>query len=437
MSLWNDLGFTDNPYSPKPIAPDETGARVGRDVEVGRLVEYLRSAHTHPTIEGPNGVGKTSLVAVAGYRLFDAFSSGHSQQAILPLREPFQLSADDNPAIFKRRVLLSIAQGLIEHRDLLKGRGFDVPDTGALNNWINSPIIRGWSGGVSILGTGASAATGAAANSSIGFTELGFENEVKKWLRECLPTLAAGAFICVIDNLELLDTSRAARALLEALRDEVLNLPGIRWVLCGARGIMRSVASSPRLQGVLADPLVLMPIPENDIGTLIKTRIDTFKMGEDANAPVDVQGFIHVYAIGNSNLRNAMKYSEDFSFWAVANKSLPLASSEKLAMIEAWMAETAATYQQDTSGVGPTAWRVFDQMASVGGGISPSEFADFGFESSQAMRPHLRSLEEANLIESAIDETDNRRKTISITSRGWIVRYSRSGFQRPSSATEA
>ena len=39
------------------------------------------------------------------------------------------------------------------------------------------------------------------------------------------------------------------------------------------------------------------------------------------------------------------------------------------------------------------------------------------------MRPHIHALEEANLVTSVIDETDNRRKTISLTPRGWLVQY--------------
>lgn len=66
MSIWNELGFTQNPYSPRPISGDELGASllVGRDTELAQLQDYIASSDTHPTLEGANGVGKTSLVAV-------------------------------------------------------------------------------------------------------------------------------------------------------------------------------------------------------------------------------------------------------------------------------------------------------------------------------------------------------------------------------------
>ncbi|MDT9642571.1 hypothetical protein HBO40_00435 [Pseudomonas protegens] len=433
MSLWNELGFTDNPYSPRPIQGDEQGVKllVGRARVLNRLKTYLRSSDTHPTLEGPNGVGKTSLVSVAGYLLKQDFIEGVSQQALLPLSEPFQLTQDETAVTFKRRVLFRVAQSFIDNYELLKASGFEVPDVGEVNAWLNSPLISGGGGGVSVYGLGGlNASKSNSANTSAGFTEDGFVAAVITWLRTCFPTNAAGAFICTIDNLELLETSKNARALLEAIRDEVLSLRGLRWVLCGARGITRSVASSPRLQGVLADPLLIEPIAEEYMEELITARLQVYALSEDVKIPVDARGFAHFYKVGGRSLRNAMKYSEDFSFSAAENKALEKDSDAMYQKIEEWMEGISRDYLEDTSGVGGRAWQVFEKLATMGGSISPSQYEEFGFESNQAMRPHLRALEEANLIESAIDDTDSRRKTISVSSRGWIVNYRRSDYQQ-------
>lgn len=433
MNLWNRLGLSDNPYSPRPISGNEQGTKllVGRENELATLMLYLSSSDTHPTLEGPNGVGKTSLVAVAGYILKKAFIEGQSQQALLPVLDPFQLTPDDNAATFKRRVFFRIAQEFVNNHEILKKRGFNAPDIDLVNLWLNSPILKTIGGGATIAGlAGINASSGASANTSAGFTEDGFVATVSSWLRDCFPTNSAGGFICIIDNLELLETSKSARSLLEAIRDELLGIQGLRWVLCGARGIVRSAASSPRLQGVLADPIMINPISSEHIKPLIEIRIEEFRIDEQAVIPVDAHGFDHVYSVGNKNLRNAMKYSEDFTFWSIRHNIDKCNPEEKYSLLEIWMAETSDSYMRDTSGVGRRAWEVFDLLAKMGGSTSPSEFDTFGFESNQAMRPHLRSLEEANLIESAIDETDNRRKTIGITPRGWIVNYKRSDFEK-------
>ena len=428
MSLWNDLGYSDNPYSPRPIQGDEQGVTllVGRDIELKRLTTYLRSSDTHPTLEGPNGVGKTSLAAVAGFSLKKEFAENTSQQALIPIDEPFQLTQEDTTYSFKRKVLLKVAQAFIDNNELLKSRGYNVPDSSSISQWLNSPILSSLGGGVNIFGlAGVSANQGSAANTSAGFNEDGFITTVLTWLKQCFPTNSSGGFICTIDNLELLETSKNARALLEGIRDEILGVKGLRWVLCGARGITRSVASSPRLQGFLADPIPINPIRDEFVEKLITTRLDEFKISKTTSITVDAKGFDHLYKIGGRNLRNAMKYSEDFSFWASEHNLIFDDAEKRFEIIERWMKETAELYLSDTTGVRGKAWEVFEQLALTGENISPSQYEEFGFDSNQAMRQHLKSLEEANLIESAIDDTDNRRKTIGISSRGWIVKYIR------------
>lgn len=87
MSLWTELGFRDNPYSTTPIRPTSTGARllVGREAPLRRLERGITSADTLPTVEGDNGVGKTSLAAIAGYNLLRAFDGKETTQLFLSL----------------------------------------------------------------------------------------------------------------------------------------------------------------------------------------------------------------------------------------------------------------------------------------------------------------------------------------------------------------
>ncbi len=93
------------------------------------------------------------------------------------------------------------------------------------------------------------------------------------------------------------------------------------------------------------------------------------------------------------------------------------------------MAELAQRYSDATDDLTNRSWQVFDGVIQKGGAVSPSEFEDFGFNSQQAMRPHVKALEDAQLVVASIDETDQRRRTISVTARGWIVQYKRSGFK--------
>ena len=195
---------------------------------------------------------------------------------------------------------------------------------------------------------------------------------------------------------------------------------------------MRSGASSSRLQGVLADPMELEPLPDEFVPEVIARRLEAFRVGEDAYAPVEPDGFLHLYEVGNRNLRNALKYCEDYALWlSLEGVHLPGTQSAKLELLEIWMAVVAEKYLTATQGVGDRGWNVFDGIVAKGGSVSPSDFGDFGFESSQAMRGQMRALEDAVLVESSVDESDKRRRLVEITSRGWIVNYQRSGYKTP------
>lgn len=435
MNIWDDFGFEASPYAPDPVPPTEVGERlfVGRSDELRRVGLLLASAATHPTIEGDNGVGKTSLVAVASYRAQRAYENGETAQLLIPLARPLQLTASESQDDFVRRTYFAVAQAFIDNKKVLIKGDRDVPNTDDVRAWMNSPVFRSGGGGASILGVGGSVSQGASPSTSAGFTEAGFRNAVDGWLDYAFPSPGDGGFICVLDNLELLQTHKAARELLEALRDSLFNRRGLRWVLCGARGIMRAAAASPRLQGVLAEPMVLHPLDDEFVPDVVARRIEIYrKPGVEAYAPVDPDGFRHLYEVGNRNLRNALKYAEDYALWLeLEQQPRPLESAEKRGLLEAWTATTADEYLSDIRGVGPRAWEVFDGIVSRGGSISPADFGELGFESSQAMRGQMQVLEGSMLVETSVDETDRRRRLIEVTSKGWIVNYQRSGYKTP------
>jgi hypothetical protein len=435
VSVWNDFGFRESPYATDHLPATEEGARlmVGRDVELRQLRMLLRSSNRHPTIEGDNGVGKTSLVNVAGYHAVQEFLDGGTGQLMIPLERPFQLSPTGTVQGFRREVLFEVARAFIKHEQLLKRAGLETPDVGDVNKWLNAPIFTGGGGGASFAGFGGQGIRTEAPNTSAGFSEAGFDAAVDRWLRDCFRSRQAGAFVCVIDNLELLETSQTARALLEGMRDSVLSQAGLRWVLCGARGLVRTGASSPRLEGTLAEPMILKPIPDAIVPEVVARRIEVFAMVPDAYAPVEPRGFHHIYEILHANLRNSLRFCEDFAFWLQAQDKQPESSDERFELLEIWLSETADRYEEDTTSVGKRAWLVFGDLVELGGSCSPGDHEQFGYDTPMALRPQIKSLEDAQLVQSSTDDKDKRRKTIVVTPRGWLVQYKRSGYERPES----
>ena len=432
MSIWTDFGFRGSPYGTDPIPPTAEGDRllVGRDKPLKSLSAALTSSGLHPTIEGDNGVGKTSLVSVAGYRLHQSFMSGETGQALIPLPLPFQLTTSDSAQAFALGIYYAVAQAFIVHGDTLRARGIGVPDTGDINKWLNAPIFRSKGGGAQVAGFGAEASWGSEPNTSPGFSDAGFESAVSGWLASAFPDLQAGGFICVIDNLELLETSKAARVLLESMRDGILASKGLRWVLCGARGIVRTIASSQRLEGRLREPMDLGALPEVDVAEVITRRIEVFGVSDTALAPVGPRGFVHIYELLNHNLRNALKFCEDFAFWLYENDPGDLTEESVFELFEVWLTRQADESLAATT-LSPRGWEVFDGIVIRGGSVSPSDYALFGFTEPANMRPYIKALEESQLVVSSVDESDKRRRTIGLTSRGWMVRYARSGYELP------
>jgi hypothetical protein len=91
----------------------------------------------------------------------------------------------------------------------------------------------------------------------------------------------------------------------------------------------------------------------------------------------------------------------------------------------------ADRYLADTK-LRAAAWKIFDKLiVDFGGSCSPSDHPLFGYENQPPMRAQVRALEEANLVESSVDDTDKRRKTISVKPRGWVVYYARNGYKAP------
>jgi hypothetical protein len=433
--VWADFGFAGNPYSVDPIPPSAEGDRllVGRDSEIKALECRITDSGAHPTLEGDNGIGKTSLISVVCYRLRTDVERGRLGKVFLSVHsghdDSFQLQPGESADQFIRKVYLRIAAAIIDEHDFLAKLGLRVPNVREVDEWLNSPTVKGWSGGMSVLGSGGEFSHSKSLNES-GFSEAGLVDTVDRWLRRLFPTPQSGGFVCVIDNLELLETTQQARVLLEALRDPLLSRRGLRWILCGARGIVRTSAASPRLEGRLAEPMEIEPISHQNVESAIERRISQYAVGSNSAAPVSPRSFQLLYDVLNRNLRQAFKYAEDFSFWLHQQPERADPDSYD-ALFEVWLTTRADKHHAQTE-LGKRAWEVFDHLVERGGWCSPSDFHAFGFKSPQVMRPHVRALEAQNLVTNLLnDENDKRRKTIVMTARGWLVRYTRCGYELP------
>jgi DNA-binding MarR family transcriptional regulator len=417
--LYQGWGFTSSPFQTTALPPSDLGERllVGREVELSSLQRKISSGPKIATLEGLNGVGKTSIVNVAAYRLFRGHVDRGAGALYIPCRKIFQLNPHQDGQSFIDCVLMEVAQTLIEQGKAIRNTGVKI-QTEYVDRWMNSPQLTSFQAGVWVLQGGSQRET----NTSTGFERSGFRKWVFTWLEEIFPSLVSGGIICTIDNLELLQSSESARALLERLRDELFNVPGLRWVLCGALGIVYGVVASPRLEGYLHKPIEVLGINGQYAAEILTSRVRAYAL--DANSyylPLRREDFARLYRLLKGNIRSVLSYSDDYC-QHVADSGKEPTEDQMTYTFTKWLKnQCSCAYDAVRQELRPKAIEVFRVAAAVGGVFSPSDFESFGFNSIPAFRPHIRDLEAAGLVVSTQDDGDKRRKTIQVTPKGWMV----------------
>ncbi|MFE9632884.1 ATP-binding protein [Streptomyces sp. NPDC006463] len=429
MTIWTDLGFNQSPYDTKSLPPTAIGERllVGREKHIQRLINRLASSSSHVTIEGEAGVGKTSLITIANYRMKRNSDKARSP-ILLPIEKSFQITTQDGVKLLEAAVYRAVAEAFIRYREALQAWGYDTPKVADINKWMNSPIIKNISAGVSVAGVGVSAGRSESLNASTAFAESGLANMVRSWMAECFDPPGCGYFVCVLDNLELLVSSASARQALEEIRDTILAEPGLRWVICGARGVVRTAAASPRLQGRLCHPLEVEPLSMGDAIGALEARIDEFSTG--GAPPVGPIGFQYLYEILKCNLRNTLQKCEDFSFWLHDEGVIGAGEMEHVALMQSWMTLLSDEYANNPN-ISPHGWKLLDDMVGNEGSCDFGDYELFGFSGPDEMKRCAAELEHQNLIEMSPGDTG--MDSALVAPNGWLARFSRSGYQIPRS----
>lgn len=279
-----------------------------------------------------------------------------------------------------------------------------------------------WQATLGPIGAGRNSET----NTGDGFRESGFKVLIDSWLKEIFPNVENGAVVCIIDNLELLETSEQAKRQLERLRDEIFNLAGIRWVLCGSLGIVKSVASTPRLEGYLHKPIEIHSVQRKYIKELFAKRLKYFlaDTNQPGYLPLTIDDIDFLYEVLNENLRNTIHYCDQYCLHFVDSGFTAQTDSEKSKLFLNWLQSEAESILNSIEGqLRPRAFKLFKDIILHGGSFSPSDYAKFDFNSVAALRPQVLELERVALLSSTIDESDNRRKTIQVTPKGWLTSY--------------
>lgn len=419
MTIYAEWGFDGSPFQTTSLPPSALGEKllVGRDKQTATLMRRIGTGPKLATVEGLNGVGKTSIVNVAAYKLFNEHLKNGSGPLLVPCRKIFQLKPTEDIQNFIDYVLLEVAQTLIEQGARIRDSRETILSA-PVDRWLSQPHPISYSGGAWII-QGSHGET----NTPAEVNPCNLRKAVITWLEQIFSDDGNSGVICTIDNLELLQSSEAARVMLEQLRDELLTLPGIRWVLCGSLGIVHGVVSSPRLEGYLHPPIELDEVGSDQAAQILDSRLGAYSHEAlTPYLPLTVNGFEQLYSVLRGNLRSVLSYADNYCQW-IADNGSPDNDPEKDSSFLKWLnIQARANHDAVRQQLRPRPMEVY-KIASELQIFSPSDYEIFGFNSIQAMRTHIRDLEDAGLLVSTQDEGDRRRKTIQMTSKGWLVRY--------------
>lgn len=425
--VWAAFGFSRNPYDTKPVPPSDDGdfLLVGRDAEVADLTARLTASSTIPVLVGANGVGKTSIVSVAAYRLSRARSDDATRY--LALDAPLQLNSTQNLDAFVRDAYYRVAKVLLDEPELLARRGVKKAQVKALHRWLRDPDARQRSFGLTTPFGGGSLLTGATPSDSEGFKGAGMQIMVDEWLDRCFGEPGSGGIVCLIDNLEVLKTSAQAREAVEALRDGLFAQRGLCWVLCGTPPVIGGGALfSARMEGRIAPPIHIGPVASELAPELVTRRLERFSSSQ-AYAPVDGRGFERVYAVVNSRLRYALELCQWFAFFLHAQGRRPVDAGERLELLDRWLASKADEFAQAASEVPARSWRLFDDLTDLGGEIRGREADVCRFDSAEDLAGAATSLCRAGLLERTVADVGDYM--LQVTTPGWLVSFQRRNYE--------
>lgn len=424
-SIWSRWGFTSSPYSTAPLRPAADGADliVGRDEEIAALQTLLTSSQTIATLEGDNGVGKTSLVQVAGYALEQRSRQDGADQIFIPLSKPLQLGSAEL-ADFIEATYRDIGRALLTRKDVLRRAGIAEHLIRHVRQWLDGGGRADVTFKLPLVNVRKNRDNEMA-------VEVRLSSLLDDWLGRCFPDQEAGGVICIIDNLdENLLASGLARAAIEQLRDDLLSKPGLRWVLCGTPGVIHEIAASPRLYGYISEPIELGPVDDRLAPDLMERRL-AYYGATSAYVPVEASGFAYLYAVTRNHLRDALKLCDGFALFLARHKHAPSATDEKLELLKTWLTDRADRDRARLPPVSDRAWQLFADVVGSEGSAGSHEHNVLGFLDAKALHSEVRVLERAGLVVVSGRSDACESYQFEVTLRGWLVRLSRSRTALP------
>lgn len=406
-------GFSSNPFQVVPLKPDWLSSEllVGRGKIKEKIVKSIQSNSGIVSIEGVNGIGKTSLLNVVSYFMYE-YSLNHSSDVLyVPCIDIFQLREGQDLEKFSDDIFFQIAQTLIKKATELKTKKGSIPDTKYLDVWLNSTELQSIQVQVAGIGGGQSRTL----NNSGGYLSSGFKMQVRNLLNEIFPTNEDGGIICILDNLELLESSKSARKTIDYLRDNVININGTKWVFSGSNGIISSIIKSTRMAGFLQEPLIVRPIKSTFVTSFLTQRINVYRPNKEVEPylPFEIRHFKILYNELNGNLRDTLQKIGNYCSHVDLLEKEPHFPSEKNSCFLDWLKKLKIkTYTDVKNSLSEESLFVLENIMENKGRLSLSQLAyKHGIESTNTIEDLVKELDRNGLISLNIYEREQFEKS--------------------------
>ncbi|NSB12152.1 ATP-binding protein [Clostridium beijerinckii] len=349
MSFYNDWGFWDEPFSYKPLEGDEIGENllVGREGEKKKLKLRLRQTDKICTVEGEIGIGKTSLANVVLFECYNEWAEDTTTNPILiPCKLKFQLKEALDIDEFRKMVIVELAQVIIKYKKILNESG--LYNGKEFEKFFNSESLNAVSIGASIMGFGGNASQEKSLNNSKVFQDEIFYKLVEQALFEMSEKAYMGGIVCLIDNVELVNTHVKARELIELMRDKIFNIPFTKWVLCGEKDIFMSIIESPRMSAYIHKPILVNKLQANVASKMFSTRYDFYGGNY---LPCSDKEFDSLFRIFDGNTRDIFECIDEYCYEIYESDELPDYEHDKEECFGRWLNKITIDYIKATINV--------------------------------------------------------------------------------------
>lgn len=411
--VWDEYGYARNPFEPHPLKAtgEDEQLFVGREREVEELASWFVSNHSGGiVVEGPIGVGKTTLVNIAQHRAYT-----HSRN-LLPCLKTVETQDGMSPQAFLLEVLAHVLYSL----ERMRPKTAKDEEFLSLQRAVERGVItsHGWQVQATAFGAGVGAGhqPAHAPTQPDGLTMMA----VSRYL-ERFHALAAkrgfGRVLVSINNLDIVDMARF-KGLLQAVRDSSIALDGYLWAFIGPVGLRGELgeAGLQRVSELLrGSPIELGPLTLAQVRQVIEARLRLHKKPKViATPPINQEVVQFLYEASNGEIRYVLNRCGDIVEAVTAHLPSPTTVSLEKAR---WVLRDIVAPTLERASLKPKETEVLRRIAERRK-AQGKEFKDYGFNQYQALFNHLSSLAEKRLL---VKERSGR--DVVYVPRGDVVLY--------------